>query len=534
MLATTHPTETVQNALSKNVLTAIGARVGYLASRFFIPPFVLARVGLEAYGLWSAAFVLVSYLGISTFGISNVYVKYVAGYVASEDYRQANALLSTGLIVTSCLCLLLFLLLCFGWPWIVTWVEIPAPLAGDAREVIFLIVTIFLTSLALSAFGDALTGAQQLATVQKIWVVSYLVETALILILVGSGRGIRGMAEAFVVRTLLEIALSAWIAFQRLPWLRISPSLCSREALRKLVSFGGTVQLLGLLAIVLNSIDRTLTASLVGLRAAGIIELSKKLPSMASLVPSSFLSSFVPAASYLHSGLSGHSEGVRQEIRQLYLKGARYMNLCTAVVTGVLAVAPAPVLRCWLGKEHPGATVLLVIFAISTQIHLLTGPGTTILKGIGRPREEFFYAIPNLLFLLLTVPLSYLVLGHWSVKGIGAAVALATTLAASVFICHANRLLQISVRTYFSEVVLPGVLPYLLALVVLAPVTSSVVTAHRVTAVIILGVAGCVYGALVVLMVYRFVLGREEQLWLSALLRQQVENFWPKRRVVTA
>lgn len=534
MLATTHPTETVQTALSKNVLTAIGARVGYLVSRFFIPPFVLARVGLEAYGLWSAAFVLVSYLGISTFGISNVYVKYVAGYVASEDYRRANALLSTGLIVTSCICFSLFLLLCFGWSWVVTWVEIPAPLAGDAREVIFLIVTIFLTSLALSAFGDALIGAQQLALVQKIWIMSYLVETALILILVGSGRGIRGMAEAFVVRTLLEISLSAWLAFRRLPWLRISPAFCSREALRKLVAFGGTVQLLGLLAIVLNSIDRTLTASLVGLRAAGVIDLSRKLPSMASLVPSSFLSSFVPAASYLHSGLADRSEGAQQEIRQLYLKGARYMNLCTAAVTGVLAIAPAAVLRCWLGKEHPGATMLLALFAIATQIHLLTGPGTTILKGIGRPREEFFYAIPNLLCLLLTVPLSYYMLGHWSVKGIGAAVALATTVSAIVFILHANRLLQIPMRMYLSEVVFPGLLPYLLALAVIAPVSSSIVAAHRVTAVIVLGLAGCVYGALIVLMVYRFVLGRGEQVWMATLLRQQIEHFWPRRRTVAA
>jgi O-antigen/teichoic acid export membrane protein len=529
-----HPIETVQHALSKNVLTAIGARVGYLASRFFIPPFVLAHVGLEAYGLWSAAFVLVSYLGISTFGISNVYVKYVAGYVASDDYRRANALLSTGLIVTSCLCLMLFLFLCVGWSWIVTWVEIPAPLAGDAREVIFLIVTIFLTALALSAFGDALTGAQQLAVVQKIWVASYLVETALILMLVGLGRGIRGMAEAFVVRTLLEISLSAWIAFRRLPWLRISPLLCSREALGKLISFGGTVQVLGLLAIVLNSIDRTLTASLVGLRAAGIIELSKKLPSMASLAPGSFLSSFVPAAAYLHGGLSERSEEVHQEIRQLYLKGARYMNLCTAVVTGVLTAAPDAMLRCWLGKEHPGASVLLAIFAVSTQIHLLTGPGTTILKGIGRPREEFFYAIPNVCFLFLTVPLSYFLLGHWSVRGIGAAVALATMLSATVFILHANRVLRIPLSVYCSEVIGPGVFPYLLALAVITPLTSTILHAPRVTAVLFLGAAGCVYGALAAFIVYRGVLGREERAWVSALVRRQLQSFVLKRRTVTA
>jgi hypothetical protein len=64
--------KTVRNALSKNVIVDVGARVGYLVTRFFIPPFVLAHVGLEAYGLWATAFIIVSYVGISTFGISMV------------------------------------------------------------------------------------------------------------------------------------------------------------------------------------------------------------------------------------------------------------------------------------------------------------------------------------------------------------------------------------------------------------------------------------------------------------------------------
>jgi hypothetical protein len=210
------------------------------------------------------------------------------------------------------------------------------------------------------------------------------------------------------------------------------------------------------------------------------------------------------------------------------------MNLCTAVVTSVLAAAPAAVLRCWLGKEHPGAAVLLVICAVSTQIHLLTGPGTTILKGIGRPREEFFYAIPNLVLLLLTVPLSYLALGHWSVKGIGAAVALATILSAIIFIHHANRLLGISLQMYVTEVIYPGILPYLLAFVIVAPVSSTVLQAHRVVAVFILGGVGCLYGLLVAFLVYRFVFARDEQLWLSTLVRQRLDGFLPKRRTVTA
>ena len=54
---------TVRDSLSANVLASAVARVGYLITRFFIPPFVLANVSLEAYGLWATAFIVVSYMG---------------------------------------------------------------------------------------------------------------------------------------------------------------------------------------------------------------------------------------------------------------------------------------------------------------------------------------------------------------------------------------------------------------------------------------------------------------------------------------
>ncbi len=42
---------TVRDSLSRNVAVDIAARIGYLVSRFFIPPFVLAHVTLGS--LWT-------------------------------------------------------------------------------------------------------------------------------------------------------------------------------------------------------------------------------------------------------------------------------------------------------------------------------------------------------------------------------------------------------------------------------------------------------------------------------------------------
>src|SRR5215510_12226261 len=107
------------------------------------------------------------------------------------------------------------------------------------------------------------------------------------------------------------------------------------------------------------------------------------------------------------------------------------MNLAAGYVCRLLAAAPLPVLDAWLGKRYPQAGILMAIFAVTTQVHLMTGPRTSILKGVGRPREECRYAIPSILVLLLMLPLSRLVLEEWTAAGLSAAVDLSTVISAA-------------------------------------------------------------------------------------------------------
>ena len=519
---------TVKDSLSRNVAVDIAARVGYLVSRFFIPPFVLAHVTLEAYGLWSTAFILVSYVGLSTMGISSVYIKFVAEYTARREYKKANQLLSTGLCLTVPFCLAVFAAFYLLWPRMIGWLHIARPLQADAREVVLSVVAIFLASLSLGAFHDAVVGAQQTDQVQKRWVVCYVIETILIFVLVGMGRGIRGLSEAFLVRTVVDLTLCLIMAVRLLPWLRISPRLVTREAFHTLFSFGAVVQIQGLLSVALSSIERAIAAPLVGLVGTGLLDIGKKLPAMAGSVPIAFASSFTPAASYLHGGMAG-SDGQSDAVRKLYLRGARYMNLAAAYFCGLLVAAPGPILDVWMGKHYAGAAYLVVIFSISTQVHLMTGPGTSILKGIGRPKEEFHYALPNVLVLLIAVPLSYLILGQWTSLGIATAVAASTLIAAGYFLWHANRLLLIPFREYFREVIVPGLVPYAVA----APfgVIAAFAVAHtgRWTAAAYIATIGVFYSLAVFYFVDRLVWGVSERQWFHTLIANKLGRFYPAK-----
>jgi O-antigen/teichoic acid export membrane protein len=521
---------TVRDSLSSNVAATTLARIGYLATRFFIPPFVLSHVTLEAYGLWSAAFIIVAYIGISTMGLSTVYVKYVADFASRREYSKANELLSTGLCFSIPGCLAVFGLLWWLWPHVVDWLRIAPSLRGDAREVVLLVAAVFLASISLSAFHDALVGSQRSALVQIIWIVSYVVETILIFTLVGAGRGIRGMAEAFVARTVLEIALSLAFSLKILKWLRVSPRLCTRESLRILYTFGSVVQIQSLLGVTLNSIERVLAAWLVGLQATGLLEISEKLPNMAASLPLGFASAFIPASSYLHGGLSGTPEQ-RESIRKLYLKGARYMNISTAFICAFLALLPSPLLDTWVGKHYEGAAYLMVIFAIASQANLMTGPGTSILKGIGLPYEEFYYCIPNVVILLVALPLSRFILGQWTVLGIGTAVASSTVLAAACFLIHANHLLKVSGGSYWKSVVFPGLVPYAMAALFAAPAYFVAGHLNRWQAAACLAVLGFIYSLGLLFVIAKFVLETGERLWFKAILQTRVRRFLPQRAV---
>ena len=517
---------TVRDSLSRNVAVDIAARVGYLISRFFIPPFVLAHVTLEAYGLWSTAFIVVSYVGLSTMGISSVYIKFVAEYSARREYRKANELLSTGLCLTIPFCGFIFLAFFLLWPQVIGWLHIAPQLQGEAREVVLSIVAIFLASLSLGAFHDAVVGAQMTDQVQSRWVVCYVIETILIFVLVGSGRGIRGLSEAFLVRTVVDIVLCLIMARRLLPWLRISPRLVTAGAFGKLFAFGGVVQVQGILAIALASIERAVAAPLVGLSGAGLLDIGKKLPGMAGSVPIAFASSLTPAASYLHGGLEG-SEGQDDALSRLYLRGARYMNLSAGYFCGLLALIPGPIIDTWMGKHFAGAAYLVVIFSIATQVHLMTGPGTSVLKGIGRPKEEFYYAIPNVLLLLIAIPCSHWVLGRWTGLGIATAVAISTILSAAYFVSHANGLLRVSGAKYATAVFLPGLAPYGVAALFTAPAFFAAEHTSRWACAGWLVGIGFAYSILLLILLYNFVLDDAERQRfysvISSRLRRDVQ-----------
>ena len=492
------PLSEVHSHFSKNVMTTILARVVNMARGVVLVPFLLRHLGLEAYGIWTTIFILVSYVGVSTLGISNVYIKYVAEFHARREYDKANALLSTGLAITIPLCSAIFLGFLWGWKWYAPWLHLPPAHVADGKEAVLIVLGVFLSAIALSGFGDILTATQQIASTQWFLMMGIVAEMAVIVWLVGGGRGIRGLAEAYLVRVLFTDGLSIWWAWKKLKWLHISPRLVRRDSIRYVVHFGGMVQFQSMLDIFLASVERVAALGLIGAAAAGLLDVAKKWPVALSTVPMAFFWALLPAAAHVDAS-SSDSDRLRN-LRGMYLSSSRYANLCTSAFVAAIALWAAPILHVWLGPQLPmgqGLIALFVVFSLATQFHMLTGPGTSMFRGMGRVYEEFTYSIPNLLLLGITLPASRWIEGRWTPFGIGVAVAVATAVSACVLMGRVLFVLHLGLAQFVRVVIVPGLAPYAIAGLLAWPVVELVALMNRWQGAGILFSAGILYLAAV-------------------------------------
>jgi O-antigen/teichoic acid export membrane protein len=320
------------------------------------------------------------------------------------------------------------------------------------------------------------------------------------------------LAEAYLIRVLFTDGLTIWWTWKKLKWLRISPRLVRRESIRYVLHFGGVVQFQGMLSIFLASVERVAALSMIGAAAAGLLDVAKKWPTSFSTVPMAFFAALLPAASHVDAA-SSESQRLHN-LRTLYLSSSRYSNLCTSAFVALFSFFAGPVLHVWLGAQfpmHQRVIALFVVFNLAMQFHMLTGPGTSMFRGMGRVYEEFTYSIPNLILLGITLPAAHWIEGRWTPYGIGVAVAVATVGSACVLMGRVLFVLHLPLTRFLRVVIVPGLAPYVIAALLAWPVTQLVAMVNRWQGAGVLLAAGMLYAAGAIAFLNRWILTDAEK-----------------------
>lgn len=486
--------------VSRNAAAQMLGRIFYLATRVALPPFILHYISMEEYGIWATCFLIIGYVGMGAFGVSNVYVRYVAEYNATHRHEEIGPLLGAGLTLTITFSALTLLGLWFSLPWLYESFKIPPNLQATAAILILGTVATMLLDMTFGAFAYVLQGLQRIAEQTVVWIISYLVETLLMVVMMMQGLGVTSLLWAFVGRYILATLIYVILCYRAIPGLKIRLRGVKRETFNLFFRYGGVMQISGLMSVFLYSCERLVAGTLTGVAAVVLLDIGQKFPMMSTQVFSSANNSLLTALTHYHS------LNQREEIIRLYLRGSRYLNLLNGLALGFMAPFAMPIITAWVGDSpaYQQAGIIFVCAAAGYHLHALTGPASTYFQGISRPGGAILgYLIPQMILLGAGLVGAYAILGHTLIAVVAAATG-ARMASSLLFMLYTNSQLGVGLKRWLWQAMLPGLAPYAVGYVI-AMLSQSILErlgTARLALIPALGGLAIVYGLVMLTVLY--------------------------------
>ncbi|MFA6916296.1 MAG: oligosaccharide flippase family protein [Parachlamydiales bacterium] len=446
---------------SRDVLITMSMLIIIFGTRLIVPPLVLSYVKIEEYGFWSYAFILISYIGMSVFGIANVYVKYSAEYYVHENTPAINRLMSTGILSIAIAALVLIPLVFLFLPKALIWLNVPLEQLDLAFWLIFGTVLVFFFDLIFGAFSAIMQGIQKIAMERMISTSAFVLEVLLILFFLNQGYGIYSLLIAYSIRTIYLVAAQFTACKIYLPELKFRFNDFDKATLHLFYRFGGIVQLSGMLGVFNRSLEKIFAGTFFGPATTALYDIGEKIPLAAINFPGVFNMVLLPSTAYMHA------KNEKEGIVELYLLGGRYLHMLAGLMLAFLWTWAIPLIMLWLGnlEKYSPAVQILTFFTIAYQMDTLTGPASAIYRSTGQPGKELYYAVGQLIICCAGFFIAKQYFGI-SLEAINWGVAGGMIIAATAYIIYSNSMIGISQRIYLQKVFLPGVAPYITAVII--------------------------------------------------------------------
>jgi PST family polysaccharide transporter len=475
--------------MDQRIISALSRGVGWTCLVFFgrrfitfLGTLVLARiVGPEAFGLFAAALLFVSYIdAFSDGGVGLALVQNPAG--AEQVIKPAFAV---SLITSLTLSVLFFL----AAPFMAAFFDQP-----ELTPVLRLLSPIFL----LSAFSS----------VQDGWLKRHFRFAARVV-----PQILRAVTKAVVSISLALAGFGVWslvwgqLAGQvagAMAYFRVSkqrPGLRVDRALSlALLGFGLQISFITLIGILGDTMDKLIIGRALSPAELGVYAIGAALPEMIVLGICVTVGQVVfPAFSRV--------QGRPRLVRAGFHLALRYVNILTLGAATGLAIIARDFITLAYSDPWQGAVPVIQILAVAAALKSITFNAGDVFKAIGRPRVLIYLLVLNL---ALSVPILIIAV-RYGITGIASARLVIGILMAAVTLLVARHLLGVSLRSILGSLRTPVLAA---ALMVLACELTKLLLADSAVALrlgLTVLVGALVYGLVIYLRdpgLVRAVLGR--------------------------
>lgn len=458
-----------------------------IAVGIFISPFILHKLGDDAFGLWVLIFSLTGYYGLFDFGIRSSIVRYVARFRATRDEQDLNQLINTSLFSYSCVGLGLLILTVVGSWYIDSIFHIPPSFVITARLLFLMVGASLALGFPVGVFGGILEGVQKFYWLNLTNIAATLLRALLIVIFLNLGYGLLTVAFISVILPLIAAVVRAGIVFRIMP-LRFGWSFVSKASLRQVVNYGSVTFMIMLAGKLRFKTDALVIGTFLTAAAITYFSIGARLVDYVTELVDSLAQIFTPMSSHFDA------TGDMDRLRAIFIGGNRACALVIFPLCAGFVILGKSIIEIWVGTKYIAASYpVLLILLIPSTLRCAQSSSSRILFGMARHR---WLAVVTLIEGLANLLLSVLLVRPFGIIGDALGTAIPLTFTCLFFLPqHLCHLLGVRIMTFLRQA-------YLWPLILCLPLVSVLLlmqhwfVPHTLLQLLVqVLIAGVVYGA---------------------------------------
>jgi len=422
---------------------AVYSLIGYLVAAAYILvllPVVVHYLGTERFGLWVLILALTGYVGLADLGLSLSFTKYVAQYISERDYDNVSSVVRHGVLFYLAVSVLIIALGGLLAPYVFSALNVPVEQLTLARQAFLIALLGFGVNAIVYVFLSLLSGVQRMDVVNIFTSVAFVLKLGAIAGALALGLGLIGMMAAEVAVGFVSLVPIVVLVRRFLPEVPLGRWGFDGSMLKRLLRFGGQLQVSRFAELVQLQFDKLLISRYIGLTAVTMYDFGSRPLNRLRALPLTALMGLLPAVSALDA------EGNEARIRAGLLRSTRYLLLFSVPLFAFVAAFAHDIIQVWLGSGFSQAARTLQILAVGFFAGIATGPLALTSQGRGEPQYQMR---TTLVQAMLNILLSTVLILWFGYYGAVAGTVIAAIVGVLLFMrIYGRRVIERPLRTF--------------------------------------------------------------------------------------
>ncbi len=350
-------------ALAINSITSMVAFISNLAINFFLSPYIVRKLGVEANGFIMLANNFVNYAGLASIALNSMSGRFITLNIYREDMEEAGRYYSTITVANSVFALLMLIPAILVSFYLEHIIKIPSNLVWDVKMLFFLTFSSFLLGVASSSWGVATFVTNRLYLSSIIRMNSQVLKAIVILGLFGLFKpSVHYAGIAKLVMAIYVAIISFRYKKLLLPEIHVRKKDVIIGSLKEIIrsSVWNTVQRTGM--ILLSGLDLLIANLFLGATQMGMLALAKTVPNVIVSMAGTISSVFAPTLTMYYA--RSELENMKKELK----KSMKLLGVLLVIPLSILIVFGMDFFRLWVPSQDARVLHILSILTIFSLV----------------------------------------------------------------------------------------------------------------------------------------------------------------------